>query len=353
MILLGDFNGYAMEATVEEFASSSGLEYISTGHAVGLNIGDAPLPTPMTGDEAMEFLGSSEGQNSIFDSDNTQKSTFSFRGGKGELDFTFISKDYSHEVVDTGIWEINSSEPVVFSYDTSFTSIRYYSPDQFRSADHDFKQTAFNFQSCPVEGKFGECEASCDDSSSRISGRKANALRPNTKVASRKREAVERPSLTSYLRSLDSPSQRITFRVASELTRVSVAAIARPLDENTLSMDYESFCLSLEKILSKSNSDYCFSEDNNGPLKEIFGLADSDRNEVLDDIERKAAIDELTEFYLARKSFDAVDRTIAQRDTLRGSFTVEGIQRQTCGGQEFTRSCEISCDLDFSDFLIC
>jgi len=63
--------------------------------------------------------------------------SFSFAGQAGYLDHALSSPSLLPEVSGTAIWHINGDEPVALDYNTEFNPPALYSPDQFRSSDHD------------------------------------------------------------------------------------------------------------------------------------------------------------------------------------------------------------------------
>jgi len=62
---------------------------------------------------------------------------FSFRGLAGRLDYALASPAMAAKVSGVAIWHINADEPNAINYDDAFNQSGLYSPDEFRSSDHD------------------------------------------------------------------------------------------------------------------------------------------------------------------------------------------------------------------------
>ncbi|MFI0411311.1 ExeM/NucH family extracellular endonuclease [Actinomadura sp. 3N508] len=66
-----------------------------------------------------------------------ERYSYVFEGQAGELDHVLAGRALSRRVTGATIWHINSDEPVFLDYNTEFNPARFYSPDAFRSSDHD------------------------------------------------------------------------------------------------------------------------------------------------------------------------------------------------------------------------
>jgi hypothetical protein len=103
-IIMGDLNAYAMEDPI--------MAIMAGGHVDLIN--------------AFAGTGYTDGAYS-----------FSFAGQAGYLDHALSSPSLLPDVSGTAIWHINGDEPVALDYNTEFNPPALYSPDQFRSSDHD------------------------------------------------------------------------------------------------------------------------------------------------------------------------------------------------------------------------
>jgi hypothetical protein len=63
--------------------------------------------------------------------------SYVFNGESGALDYAFASSSLVAKVKGAGKWNINAEEPVVKDYNQEFNPPYVYSPDAFRSSDHD------------------------------------------------------------------------------------------------------------------------------------------------------------------------------------------------------------------------
>ncbi|MGL4238360.1 ExeM/NucH family extracellular endonuclease, partial [Tabrizicola sp.] len=101
-ILLGDFNSYAEDDPVQYLDDTAGLtDLIDT------------------------FIGQEDAFSFIFD------------GQRGTLDQGFASGDIAGFVTGATEWHINSQEPDLIGYDTSFKDPAFYNEGPYASADHD------------------------------------------------------------------------------------------------------------------------------------------------------------------------------------------------------------------------
>jgi len=63
--------------------------------------------------------------------------SYIFDGGSGTLDHALATTTMSQQVLDVSTWHINTDEPSVIDYNVEYKSEDLYSPDPFRSSDHD------------------------------------------------------------------------------------------------------------------------------------------------------------------------------------------------------------------------
>jgi hypothetical protein len=63
--------------------------------------------------------------------------SYIFDGQSGYLDHALAKTSLAAQVTGTTEWHINADEPAVIDYNTDFNPSGYYSPDVYRSADHD------------------------------------------------------------------------------------------------------------------------------------------------------------------------------------------------------------------------
>jgi hypothetical protein len=70
---------------------------------------------------------------------NILPSTYSyvFNGQSGSLDHALVTSSLLAQVTGAGKWHINADEPIVKDYNQEFNPAYMYSPDAFRSSDHD------------------------------------------------------------------------------------------------------------------------------------------------------------------------------------------------------------------------
>ena len=101
-LLLGDFNAYAQEDPVQAIADDDGhTDLIDT------------------------FIGQEDAFSFVFD------------GQQGTLDQALASNDAAALVTGVTEWHINSQEPSLLSYDSSFNNEGFFGEDPFSSSDHD------------------------------------------------------------------------------------------------------------------------------------------------------------------------------------------------------------------------
>ncbi|MGL5082207.1 MAG: ExeM/NucH family extracellular endonuclease [Microcoleaceae cyanobacterium] len=75
--------------------------------------------------------------------------SFLFRGQSGYIDHAFASPSLVDEVTGATEWHINVDEPTVLGYSTRFNPEGYFSPDPYRSSDHDPLVVGLNLTSAP------------------------------------------------------------------------------------------------------------------------------------------------------------------------------------------------------------
>ena len=63
--------------------------------------------------------------------------SFVFNGEAGSLDHAFVTPSFLAQVTGAAKWHVNADEPLVKSYDQQFNPPYVYSPDAYRSSDHD------------------------------------------------------------------------------------------------------------------------------------------------------------------------------------------------------------------------
>ena len=66
-----------------------------------------------------------------------QEYSFIFDGQSGYLDHALANADLLTQVTDVVEWHINADEPAVIDYNQDFNPVGYYSPEPYRSSDHD------------------------------------------------------------------------------------------------------------------------------------------------------------------------------------------------------------------------
>ncbi len=100
LLLIGDLNAYAMEDPIEALKSAGYADLVSASMSEG----------------AYSYV---------------------FGGQSGYLDHALGNASLSLQVVGTTIWHINADEPRVLDYNQEYNPAYLYSPDAYRSADHD------------------------------------------------------------------------------------------------------------------------------------------------------------------------------------------------------------------------
>jgi predicted extracellular nuclease len=99
-LIVGDLNAYAMEDPIEALKSAGYTDLVNTTMGVG----------------AYSYV---------------------FDGQSGYLDHALGNASLGPQVVDMTIWHINADEPRVLDYNEEYNPAYLYSPDAYRSADHD------------------------------------------------------------------------------------------------------------------------------------------------------------------------------------------------------------------------
>jgi hypothetical protein len=111
-LIMGDLNSYAMEQTLTE---------IKAGHD----------DIPGTGDDFTNLVVHFQGPFAY---------SYTFDGQAGSLDHALASASLFGQVTGAEDWHINSDEPSVLDYDTTFKPAEQealYEPNAFRTSDHD------------------------------------------------------------------------------------------------------------------------------------------------------------------------------------------------------------------------
>ncbi len=116
-LVVGDFNSYAMEDPVRFLTDA-------TFNEAGV-FGGYDIPTAAESlNGAYTFLGSPTDYSYVFD------------GLRGSLDYAF-AHGLNTEITGITHWNINADEQISIDYNTEFNPTGLYSPNAFRSSDHD------------------------------------------------------------------------------------------------------------------------------------------------------------------------------------------------------------------------
>ncbi len=124
-LIMGDLNSYTMEDTIGAILAG-------------------PDDTIDTGDDYTNLIAKYQGQFAY---------SYTFDGQAGYLDHALASPSMVTQVTGATQWHINSDEPDVLDYDTSFKSAEQdalYEPNQFRTSDHDPVIVGLNLGATPV-----------------------------------------------------------------------------------------------------------------------------------------------------------------------------------------------------------
>jgi hypothetical protein len=111
-IIMGDLNSYAMEDTVNEILAGSD-------------------DLPGTSDDFTNLIARLQGKYAY---------SYTFDGQAGYLDHALASSSLLSQVTGAADWHINSDEPDVLDYDTSFkpdAQDALFEPNEYRTSDHD------------------------------------------------------------------------------------------------------------------------------------------------------------------------------------------------------------------------
>jgi predicted extracellular nuclease len=111
-IIMGDLNSYAMEDTIDEI--KAGFDDIAG-----------------TSDDFTNLINHFQG---------TYAYSYTFDGQAGYLDHALANASLLGQVTSAADWHINSDEPDIFDYDTSFkppSQDALYEPNAYRTSDHD------------------------------------------------------------------------------------------------------------------------------------------------------------------------------------------------------------------------
>ena len=108
-LIIGDLNAYDKEDPIDALRQSSD-------------------DTPGTGDDYTDLSFVFEGERAY---------SFVFDGQFGYLDYALSSATLTPQVTGATTWHINSPEPDLLDYDTSFNPPEFYAPTPYRSSDHD------------------------------------------------------------------------------------------------------------------------------------------------------------------------------------------------------------------------
>ena len=100
-MIIGDLNAYGEEDPIDVFEAAGYIELV-----------DLLLP------EADQY-------------------TYVFQGQSGYLDHALVSPRLLRRITGVDIWHINADEPTFLDYNTEFNPPEFYSPDPYRSSDHD------------------------------------------------------------------------------------------------------------------------------------------------------------------------------------------------------------------------
>jgi uncharacterized protein len=111
-LIMGDLNSYAMEDPIDAIKAGTDDE-------------------PGSDDDFTNLIERFEGRFAY---------SYTFDGQAGYLDHALASASIDSQVTGAAEWHINSDEPDVLDYDTSFKPLAQevlYAPDQYRTSDHD------------------------------------------------------------------------------------------------------------------------------------------------------------------------------------------------------------------------
>jgi predicted extracellular nuclease len=124
-LIMGDLNSYAQEDPVDAIRAGSD-------------------DTAGTGDDYTNLISHFQG---------TYAYSYTFDGQAGYLDHSLASSSLFAQVTGAADWHINSDEPDIFDYDTSFkppTQDALYEPNAYRSSDHDSVVVGLDLNASPT-----------------------------------------------------------------------------------------------------------------------------------------------------------------------------------------------------------
>ena len=108
-LIIGDLNAYDKEDPIDA-------------------VRQGPDDTPGTADDYTDLSLAFEGELAY---------SYVFNGQFGYLDYALSSATLTPQVTGATTWHINSPEPDLLDYDTSFNAPEFYAPTPYRSSDHD------------------------------------------------------------------------------------------------------------------------------------------------------------------------------------------------------------------------
>ncbi|MDO4917790.1 MAG: ExeM/NucH family extracellular endonuclease [Rothia sp. (in: high G+C Gram-positive bacteria)] len=114
VVLLGDFNAYSKEDPIQVLAQAG---YVDLGEQFNAGY------------------------------------SYVFGGRQGSLDHVLTTSSMLKNVTGTDVWNINSVESIAFEYSRfNYNATNFYTPDAYRSSDHDPKIVGFNLPAPNVKG---------------------------------------------------------------------------------------------------------------------------------------------------------------------------------------------------------
>ncbi len=125
-IIMGDLNSYAMEDTIDEIKAGSD-------------------DTAGTGDDFTNLISQFQGAYAY---------SYTFDGQAGYLDHALANASLLAQITGAAEWHINSDEPDVLDYDTSFkppAQDALFEPNAYRTSDHDAVVVGLNVVNYPPE----------------------------------------------------------------------------------------------------------------------------------------------------------------------------------------------------------
>jgi len=98
-----------------------------------------------------------EGYTDLIDVFNENAYSYVFYGQAGYLDHALASSDLVRQVTGTTVWHINADEPAALDYN-DYNQSALYSPDPFRSSDHDPVIVSLDLYTIHMDIKPGSCK---------------------------------------------------------------------------------------------------------------------------------------------------------------------------------------------------